>query len=434
MFVLPGFLAAQTASPRVRPEWAASIRSLYHPLTTLEAAAPDDADLAFLGAALAGRRLVALGESSHGVSEFGMVKTRLVKYLHEELGYDVIAFESSLFECWAADRRAAGQAAETTLRDSLFGVWHNRETLELFAYIKATKATNRPLVLAGFDIQVSSARGLADRPRTMREAIAPVDPVYAAEIERRDGEFAARYEDSAWLRANAASFRTFYANLAWWLGVRAEALAAAHPGTPELPAVLRRTAASMEAFILERLRTGAHRTNVREAGMAENVAALADDIYPGRKIILWGHNTHIQRSSAGEAGSGVLGLGARLASVFGRAYYAVGFFAGRGEACWNDRTPYTLTPPRDNSLEAVLMAAGAGALMIDLAGAAPSGLNAWMTSLIPAKDWGYRDTAIVPRERYDAILFIRDVHRPDFMDIEPDDGSDVSAWLNAPGF
>lgn len=434
LLCLPALLGAQTAAPRVRSEWADSIRALYHPLTTLEADAPDDSDLAFLGASLAGRRLVALGESAHGVSEFSTVKTRLIKYLHESLGYDVIAFESSLFECWAADRRAAGQSAETTLRDSLFGVWHNRETLELFEYIKATKATSRPLVLAGFDIQVSSARGLADRPRMLREAIASVDPVYAAEVERRDGEFAARYDDPAWLAAHAASFRTFYANLAWWLGARAEAIAAAHPETPEMAAVLRRTASSMEAFILQLLRTGSERTAVREAGMADNAASLARDIYPGRKILLWGHNAHLGRSAAGEAAPRIPAMGARLAAAFGPAYYAIALFAGGGEACWNDRTPYDWASPRDNSLEAVLMAAGAGALMVDLAGAPPGGPGAWMSSRLPVKDWGYRDTTLVPRDLFDALLFIRDIHRPDYLDVEPGRDEETPAWPNVPSF
>ncbi|MDD8026642.1 MAG: erythromycin esterase family protein [Acidobacteriota bacterium] len=421
---LPGALRAQNEDLHVRPDWAVAARALHHPLTTIEPGAADDSDLAFLETALAGRRIVALGESSHGVSEFGTAKTRLVRYLHENLGYDVIAFESSLFECWAADREAAGRAAETTLRDALFGVWHNRETLELFEYIRATKATDRPLILAGFDVQISSARGIAERPRMLREAIGRVDPAYAAEVERRDREFVARYDDPDWMTPNAASFRIFYANLAWWLNARAKALAAAHPEAPELPAVLRRTALSMDAFILEQARTGSARTNAREAGMAENAAALAREIYPDRKIILWGHNFHIGRSPALESAASIATMGARLARVFGDAYYAAGLFAGRGEACWNDRTPYALTPLRDNSLEAVLSAAGAGALFLDLDGTAPSALASWTESLIPAKDWGYWDTAIIPRERFDGLLFIRDVHPPDYLDVAAETGMD----------
>ncbi len=421
LLFLPGLLAAQ-ANPSVRPDWSASVRALQRPLATLEPAAADDSDLAFLGSVLAGRTITALGESGHGMSEIGTIKARLARYLHETLGYDVIAFESSLFECWAADRQAAGRNAETTLRDSLFGVWHNRETLELLEYVRATKATDRPLVLAGFDVQISSARGAAERPRLLREAIARLDPVYAAEVERRDAQFISRFDEAAWLSPNAAAYRAFYANLAWWAAARARELSSAHPESPELPAVLRRTARSMEAFIDELTRTGAARTNAREAGMAENVLGLFREIYPGRKIILWGHNAHVARSAGGPELGSALSMGARLGQVLGQGYYAVGLFAGRGEACWNDRTPYLLTPPKDDGLEAILLAAGSGALFLDLAGAAPGGMNAWMSSVLPAKSWGYWDTEFVPRQRFDGLVFLRDVRRPAYLDIEPGEG------------
>lgn len=418
LLLLPGFLAAQ-ADPSVRPEWAASARSLHQPLAPPAFGAGDVSDLAFLGTVLAGRTIAALGESGHGMSEAATLKARLVRYLHEALGYDVIAFESSLFECWAADRRAAEEDAETTLRDALFGVWHNRETLELLEYVRATKATDRPLILAGFDVQISSARGAARRPGTLRRAIAPLDPVYAAEVERRDAQFVSRFDDPGWLSPNAAVYRAFYANLAWWAEARASELAAANPDSPELPAVLRRTARSMEAYIDELIRSGAARTNAREAGMAENVLALAREIYPGRKIILWGHNAHISRTAGGPELGSALPMGARLDQALGREYYAAGLFAGRGEGCWNDRTPYLLTPPKDNGLEAVLLAAGSPALFLDLAGASPGGLNAWMSSLLPAKSWGYWDTEFVPRRRFDGLIFLRDVHRPAYLDVDP---------------
>ncbi|UZM99375.1 hypothetical protein OL548_03105 [Lysinibacillus sp. MHQ-1] len=38
-----------------------------------------------------------------------------------------------------------------------FGVWWTKETLPLFEYAKTTQATEKPLVLAGFDIQQQGA-------------------------------------------------------------------------------------------------------------------------------------------------------------------------------------------------------------------------------------------------------------------------------------
>lgn len=53
-------------------------------------------DLDMLIPLLADKRIVYLGENSHGVAEFSLVKTRMIQYLHQTLGYNIVAFESGL--------------------------------------------------------------------------------------------------------------------------------------------------------------------------------------------------------------------------------------------------------------------------------------------------------------------------------------------------
>ena len=398
----------------------------------MDAASPAG-DLAFLGRVLAGKRMVALGESSHGVSEFSRAKVRLVKFLHEALGYDVIAFESSLFECFAADRAAAERSPEETLAASLFGVWQCREVLDLFAYIKSTKTTARPLVLAGFDIQISSARGVEARPAAFRDAVALLDSSYAAIVEREDALFLRQCHDPAWIAARGARFKAFYGNLAWWLRSNLKALAAARRGSTEETLALLHTARSMGAFIDELTAAGTARTNARDKGMADNVAALADEIYPGRKIILWGHNLHFQRGAReAQAEDGLRTMGWWLTRTRPEGLYTIGMFCGRGRACWNDRTTYTLTPLRDDSLEAVLMSAGRPGLFVDLSGAARNFSTSWMWTRIPAKDWGFFDVALTPGVRFDAILFIRDVTPPAYLFTESEEDLPSANFLTDP--
>ena len=52
-------------------------------------------DLDMLKPLLQDKRIVFLGESSHGVAEL-LAKTRLIQFLHKEMGYNVLAFESGL--------------------------------------------------------------------------------------------------------------------------------------------------------------------------------------------------------------------------------------------------------------------------------------------------------------------------------------------------
>src|SRR6266700_2123303 len=60
------------------------------------------ADWAFLKALVAERSLIQLGESIHMTDEFPRVRLQLVRYLHEQMGFDVLALEGSAVNSWLA--------------------------------------------------------------------------------------------------------------------------------------------------------------------------------------------------------------------------------------------------------------------------------------------------------------------------------------------
>lgn len=116
----------------------------------------DYSDLSFLKPLLKDKTVVSLGENFHRVGEYASMKTRLVKYLHEELGFEVIAFESGLAEASVVNDVADELTAAEMMDNSIFDVWKSAETLELFNYIKQSRQTDRPLQLAGYDMQYTS--------------------------------------------------------------------------------------------------------------------------------------------------------------------------------------------------------------------------------------------------------------------------------------
>jgi hypothetical protein len=68
-------------------------------VVALRSADPNDADLSDLeplARASGNARVVQLGEQSHGDSATFTMKCRLIRFLHERLGFDVLAFESGL--------------------------------------------------------------------------------------------------------------------------------------------------------------------------------------------------------------------------------------------------------------------------------------------------------------------------------------------------
>ncbi len=112
------------------------------------------ADLQFLKTILSDKQYVFLGENSHTCKEYSKVKYRLIKFLSREMGFEVIAFESNMWDCYNIDMQKDDLDVKQMLINSIYGVWHTTTLLDMMDYIK-----RKNLTLAGFDIKES---GLPD--------------------------------------------------------------------------------------------------------------------------------------------------------------------------------------------------------------------------------------------------------------------------------
>jgi hypothetical protein len=128
-------------------------------LRTLDVADGDLEDLAPLAAAIGDARVVSLGEQSHGDGACFRAKARLIRFLHERLGFDVLAFESGLFDCSIAEthlRAATAETAHAAFEQGVFAIWTRSEACRpLFDYLRDAHAPGaaHPLELAGVDCQ-----------------------------------------------------------------------------------------------------------------------------------------------------------------------------------------------------------------------------------------------------------------------------------------
>src|SRR6185503_1197466 len=320
--------------------WAHPIRSLF---------SDDFSDLAFLAPLLEGKRVVQLGESSHGVAEFSWMKVRLVKYLHERLGFDVIAFESSLSGCDVADSRIGSEAPREVMRDCLFGVWITSEVQALFEYLAAQRRAGHPLYLAGFDTQNSGqARGAVSQ-RLVRFA-AMIDAALAATILEDEGNL--RWPIAA---KDSARMGASYAKLADRLSTGRDELLGrgADPAPLEITIQEARSRARLVQQLSGKPEDG---YPVRDEGMADNLDFLLDGRFAGRKVITWAHNLHLARDPRPFAQWHT--MGSLVAKRRGSEAYTIGLYMGRGVAAENDRTPYDIAPPPPETLEAILAGGG----------------------------------------------------------------------------
>lgn len=115
-------------------------------------------DFSFLKEELKNTQVVMLGEISHFDGNVFEMKTKIVKYLHQELGYNTIAFESGVYDVWKAQKSINNnENTKLAFENSLFGIWSKKNEFKSFIEFYDTNKSN--LKLFGFDNQITGKYG-----------------------------------------------------------------------------------------------------------------------------------------------------------------------------------------------------------------------------------------------------------------------------------
>ena len=412
--VAAGPAALTRILPPPRPGWV-------HPVSLTAA---DFDDLQMLRAPLSSVRIVQLGENGHGSAEAMQLRARIVSFLFEELGFSVIAFESSLFLCHIAN---AGEERDPSrlLTSSLIGVWHTEEMLPLFRQISASRATARPLQFAGFDVQPIGS-GRKRRPAFFTEVVSSVDAEYGRSVAALDTEFLDAYgrgsrERRQYLRAHGERLRIGYDRLASFLDSHVDALQ--RRSGRAIPLVARQEALSMSAYI--RYQTAADMRGYaegRDEGMFRNLRFLAEELFPSEKIVVWGHNYHLRHDNASIPPSQAIFPGVTARSMgtwtrqhFGDTVFTIGQYEVSGTALDNARKPYTIDRPAAGTLEHRLHELSASPAFINLRAAGRTKEGEWVHTAVPARYNGQHPEPLVPSRQYDGLLLLPNSSPPTFL-------------------
>lgn len=346
----------------------------------------DFSDLEPLKGLIGDSRLVVLGEQSHGDGAVFLAKARLIKFLHQEMGFDVLTWESGMFECREVDRAMKDPTVsmEDIGRMGIFAIWtasaQVRPTLDC---VRATQTTAHPIETAGFDHQFSGG-DTANRAAAMIAFFDKADPSMLTPAMREDitGGFAKFNERGPDGLPNSESIEPLIAK---WSAVgelmdqQREALMKAH-GEAEFDFMRRVaddavvSARSMLEFIAGRGKMKVTDNNTRDARMAENLVWQVNERYKDRKIIAWMATMHgvndIQRIKplmGPPIYEGVTNCGTLAKKSLGATMYTVGFtaFDGKPGNVWARTEPIALPPPTPGSIEDLCGQTGKQFLFID---------------------------------------------------------------------
>lgn len=115
-------------------------------------------DFSFLKEEIKEAQVVMLGEESHFAGNVFEMKTKIIKYLHQEMGFNTIAFESGVYDVWKAQYSInRGESIEDALKNSLFSIWAKRK--EFQSFIAFYDQNKKDLKLYGFDNQITGKFG-----------------------------------------------------------------------------------------------------------------------------------------------------------------------------------------------------------------------------------------------------------------------------------
>ncbi|MCK6602485.1 MAG: erythromycin esterase family protein [Bacteroidetes bacterium] len=376
------------------------------PVRSIQPVDSDFSDLEPLKNLLKGNQLILLGEQSHGDGAAFEAKLRLIRFLHQEMGYSAVVMESGLVECELAEQAMSrGVPAKAASEKAIFDIWSgSRQFQPFFSFLDSARAIGNPVRLAGCDLQITGPLG--------RDSLRQVVSGYLSHQQVPDtlSRSVLSVLDSVTTGRRSPRSLTPRTAEIWTAGIRTLLTLTRQDSLEFGHQVLR----SLSVWFEFLRKTDFNKPdpnvfNLRDRQMAENLLWLMNTQLKDRKIIVWAASSHISRNrnfliGRMEADSAMIPMGHYLREVLGDRLYCLGFTAGKGKVAIRDRMFWDLAEPGSGTLESVLMASEFDFQWLDF-----SHLPAdhWLWKPVQARPYGY--TVMTGRwpGMMDGLFFIR---------------------------
>ena len=338
---------------------------------------PDVDDAAFAEAfdQYSGKRVIMLGECSHGTHEFYAARAAITRRLVENHGFTIVAIEGDWPDAAAYNRYIRSEVVETGQQPfQRFPTWMWRNTvmppfLENLRAINADRRESNKVGFYGLDIYNMS--GSIEAVLTYLDQH---DPGAAAIARERYGCLTPWQTDPA-----------IYGKVSLRRGFAECEQAVVEQCRELLNQSLKRDARSFSAAMNARLIASAERYyrvmyyggaeswNLRDSHMIETLEHLLEQHGESSKAIVWAHNSHIGDARATEMGPvrGEHNLGQLARERWGHEVALIGFGTHTGTVSaasdWGgEREVKDVVPSRRDSYERLCHDSGVGRFLLDL--------------------------------------------------------------------
>ena len=328
-------------------------------IRTIQPDSTDYSDLEEIGKAIGDSKIVMLGEQDHGDAPTFLAKTRLIKYLHDKKGFNVLAFESDFFglnEGW--DNLQKNESIiDTFLRKNIFPIWTYCDACQdlFYAIIPNSYKTSNPIIISGFDNQLylkySSSKLSSKFDSVIKKLNLPITLTadYSTKILPlidSISKVSIISKDSIFYNLLLAKFKI----------MRSELMAKVDANDFWLLVLDNFISLTIE---LKFYKTDYYKSrNSRDIQMAKNLKWLSNNKFPNEKIMVWAHNYHISKHGGhftpkflNQANS--MGTEFTKDSIFLKNTYILGFTSNTGRAgrLRMDNKTYKIAKPAKNGFE-----------------------------------------------------------------------------------
>ena len=380
------------------------IRANAIPIKTADPIA-DHSDLLPLKKLIANRRIVALGEGTHGTSEFFKMKHRITKFLAEEMGFTVFAIEANMPEAREVNRYVlTGEGdPQKALAGLYFWTWNTREVLEMIKWMRQHNLSGKGKIeFYGFDMQTPSV-AMENVKRFIEKADKNFVNPLAEYSKQVDEVWQLLKKTNDYANLNSEKWYEAAKKIYEYVNAHRETY------TRSFDPLEVDWAIQDALVVLQGAEANMRDKRSRDQSMADNLDWILNHRPPGTKVVTWAHNEHVSKNLADYRSMGSF-LAERHRDdmvVFGFAFHE-GDYTAVGK---NGINTYSTSKSEPGSLEWFLKCSGIGNFIIDIRGALTGEPGAqWLNRELEFRSIGAMAASHafslrnVPKD-FDAIIF-----------------------------